>query len=82
MLTAGTAVPVIPCYLSGVFQAFPANAHWPRPWKIRLSVGHPLGFESVPNTREGWEQVASQCREAVLQLGPARLENELPSYPI
>jgi 1-acyl-sn-glycerol-3-phosphate acyltransferase len=69
MLTAGTAVPVIPCYLSGAYQAFPANAHWPRPSKIRLSVGHPLVFESVPNAREGWEHIAQECRAAVHRLG-------------
>jgi 1-acyl-sn-glycerol-3-phosphate acyltransferase len=69
MLTAGTAVPVIPCYLHGAYQAFPPTARWPRPGKIRLSVGHPLVFESTPNARDGWEHIASHCREAVQRLG-------------
>ena len=48
MLTAGTAVPVIPCYLDGAYQAFPPTARWPRPRKIRLKVGHPLGLRIDP----------------------------------
>lgn len=76
MLTAGTGVPVIPCHVSGAYEAFPPNAHWPRPGKIRLSVGHPLVFDSVPNAREGWEHVVSRCREAVLQLGGRRRTGE------
>jgi len=69
MLTAGTAVPVVPCYLDGAFQAFPPTARWPRPRKIRLKVGRPLVFESIPNAREGWEHIAKECRAAVQRLG-------------
>jgi 1-acyl-sn-glycerol-3-phosphate acyltransferase len=71
MLTAGTAVPVIPCHLSGAFHAFPPSARLPRPLKIRLRIGPPLVFESVPNRRTGWEQITSQAHEAVRQLGDA-----------
>lgn len=69
MLTAGTAVPVIPCYLDGAYQAFPPTARWPRPRKIRLKVGHPLVFESIANARDGWEHIAKECRAAVQRLG-------------
>jgi 1-acyl-sn-glycerol-3-phosphate acyltransferase len=69
MLTAATAVPVIPCYLDGAYQAFPPTARWPRPGKIRLKVGHPLVFESIPNARDGWEHIAKECRAAVQGLG-------------
>jgi 1-acyl-sn-glycerol-3-phosphate acyltransferase len=72
MLIAGTAVPVIPCHLSGAFQAFPPAARWPRPRKIRLKVGRPLVFASVPNAREGWEHVTIQAHEAVRQLESVR----------
>ncbi|MFI5460522.1 MAG: lysophospholipid acyltransferase family protein [Isosphaerales bacterium] len=71
MLTAGTTVPVIPCHLSGTFQAFPPAARLPRPWKIRLKIGRPLVFDSVPNVRDGWNQIANLTQEAVRQLGEA-----------
>jgi len=69
MLTAGTTVPVIPCHLSGAFRAFPPAARLPRPRKIRLRIGEPLVFDSVPNGRTGWEEVARQTHEAVRRLG-------------
>jgi 1-acyl-sn-glycerol-3-phosphate acyltransferase len=71
MLTAGTTVPVVPCHLSGAFEAFPANARWPRPRAIRLKIGKSLVFDSVPNGRDGWNRIASEAREAVRQLGDA-----------
>jgi 1-acyl-sn-glycerol-3-phosphate acyltransferase len=69
MLVAGTAVPVIPCYLEGAFHAFPPNRRMPRPRKIRLRIGSPLVFDTVPNGREGWEQVTAQAEAAVRRLG-------------
>ena len=69
MLTAGTAVPVIPCHLSGAFDAFPAAARLPRPWKIRLKIGEPLVFDTVPNRRAGWEEIAERSRDAVGRSG-------------
>jgi 1-acyl-sn-glycerol-3-phosphate acyltransferase len=69
MLLAGTHVPVVPCHLSGAFEAFPPEARWPRPRKIRLRIGRPLLFDSVDNRRDGWEHIAQHTREAVRQLG-------------
>ncbi len=34
MIVAGTAVPIVPCYLAGAHGAFPPRAHFPRPHKI------------------------------------------------
>jgi 1-acyl-sn-glycerol-3-phosphate acyltransferase len=69
MLTAGTAVPVIPCHLSGAFQAFPPAARLPRPRKILLTIGAPLIFNSVPNRRAGWEEISACTQDAVRRLG-------------
>jgi 1-acyl-sn-glycerol-3-phosphate acyltransferase len=74
MLTAGTAVPVIPCHLSGAFGAFPPAARIPRPWKIKLRIGQPLDFGSVPNRRSGWEEISTRAQDAVRRLGNLRLE--------
>jgi 1-acyl-sn-glycerol-3-phosphate acyltransferase len=69
MLLAGTNVPVVPCHLSGAFEAFPPEARWPRPRTIRLKIGRPLVFDSVDNRRDGWEHITHHAREAVRLLG-------------
>ena len=69
MLVAGTAVPVIPCHIEGAFRAFPPNTRIPRPRKIQLRIGSPLVFETLPNGREGWEQVTAEAQSAVRRLG-------------
>ena len=65
MLTAGTAVPIVPCHLEGAFEAFPAGVRLPRPHRVRLRIGRPLVFDAVPNTRVGWERVVSEAEAAV-----------------
>jgi 1-acyl-sn-glycerol-3-phosphate acyltransferase len=67
-LVADTQVPVVPCYLEGTYQALPPNHKLPRFRKIRLRIGEPLVFSSIPNTRPGWEEIARLCETAVWQL--------------
>ena len=69
MLVAGTEVPVVPCRLVGTFEAFPFNKRWPRPRKLRLRIGEPIGFSELASDREGWEQTAKRVEEAVRGLG-------------
>ena len=47
----------------------PPGSRLPRPRKVRLKIGPPLSFESVPNSRAGWEQVSREAEEAVRRLG-------------
>jgi 1-acyl-sn-glycerol-3-phosphate acyltransferase len=49
-LTAGTKVPVVPCYLDGAFRAWPKGAWLSRPYRLTLRIGEPLTFagESDP----------------------------------
>jgi 1-acyl-sn-glycerol-3-phosphate acyltransferase len=68
MILAETPVPLIPCAIQGAAQAWPPDARWPRPRKLRLSIGSPLSFESAPNTRAGWEQIVRTAEEAVRRL--------------
>jgi 1-acyl-sn-glycerol-3-phosphate acyltransferase len=68
MIVAGTPVPVVPCAIEGAARAWPAESRWPRPRKLRLKVGVPLSFDSVPNARSGWEQVAHDAEAAVRRL--------------
>lgn len=69
MMIAGTPVPVIPCHLSGTFEAFPADTYVPRPHKIRVRIGPPRVFHDVPNKRDGWEEVARVLCGDITALG-------------
>jgi 1-acyl-sn-glycerol-3-phosphate acyltransferase len=68
MMVAQTNVPVIPCHLTGTFEAFPANTRVPRPHKIRLHIGAPRVFADVPNKRDGWEHIAHLLEQDVTSL--------------
>lgn len=65
MLVCGTTVPVVPCHISGAFEAMPADKTLPRPHKLIVSVGQPLSFHDAPEGREGWERVAKETEAAV-----------------
>ena len=73
MLVAGTNVPVIPCHLSGAYEAMPPHANIPRWKKISMQVGSALTFEHEPDAREGWERTAIATREAVARLSQPAL---------
>jgi 1-acyl-sn-glycerol-3-phosphate acyltransferase len=68
-LVAGTAVPVVPCFLDGAFAAWPPQRRWPRPGRLRLAIGPALRFDRVPNDRAGWAALACSCESAVRALG-------------
>ena len=65
---AGSAVPVVPCYLEGAHACWPATRRLPRPGKLRLVIGPPRRFDRVPNDRRGWKQVALEAEQAVHKL--------------
>jgi 1-acyl-sn-glycerol-3-phosphate acyltransferase len=69
MIVAETAVPIVPCWITGAHQAWPPETRWPRPRKVRLKIGPPLTFESTPSSREGWERISREAEEAVRRLG-------------
>lgn len=69
MLIGGTEVPVVPCHLEGAYHALPPKRSVPRFQRITMRIGEPIVFGDVPNAREGWEHIASECEAAVRQLG-------------
>ena len=69
MLVAGVDVPVVPCHISGAFEALPADCRVPRPRKIIMKVGPAMRFGHLANRREGWERSARYCEDAVRELG-------------
>src|SRR5215471_10879584 len=68
MLVAETNVPVVPCGLIGTFDALPPNRKVPKPARIKLVIGEPLSFATVPNNREGWSQIAKRLESNIRQL--------------
>ena len=58
-LVAGTTTPVVPCHLSGAFEAWPKGRRLPRPAALRLRIGKPRTFPDV--SRQNREAVASIC---------------------
>ncbi len=69
MMMAGADVPVIPCFIDGAARAFPPGARLPRPARIRVRIGAGLRFNDIPNTRQGWERIATETERAVRALG-------------
>lgn len=67
-LVAETNVPVVPCYLSGTFEALPPYRHLPHPKKIRVAIGAPLSFAQTTNDRAGWDAIAAKLEAAVRAL--------------
>ncbi len=65
---AGSAVPVVPCFLQGAHACWPATRRLPRPGKLRLVIGTPLHFDRVPDNKKGWLQVALEAEQAVRDL--------------
>ena len=80
MIVAGTAVPVIPCYLEGTLAALHPENRWPRfGQRITLRVGAPLVFSDLGNDRKGWEEIARTTRLAVEQLAQESKERKVGS---
>ena len=67
-LVAGTAVPVVPCYLDGAGAAWPAGRPVPSPLPLRLRIGPPLRFDAIPADKPGGVIVAQRCEAAVRAL--------------
>ena len=68
MMVAQSNVPVVPCRLSGTFEALPPGRNVPRPLRINLIIGEPLNFAATTNNREGWSQIARSLESSVRNL--------------
>ncbi len=67
-LVAGTAVPVVPCYLAGAFTAWPPVSRFPRPGPLHLKIGPKLDFSAAGKDRAGLHDVSATCEQAVRAL--------------
>ncbi len=68
LLVAGTNTPVVPCHLHGAFAAWPKGQLWPRPRKLRLQIGTPRAYASLPPGKESSEKIGHDLHRAVCDL--------------
>ena len=69
MLIAESPAPIVPCHLTGAFEALPPKSRLPRPSKITLRIGEPQMFDKTPNDRRGWGVIKTELESAVRKLG-------------
>jgi 1-acyl-sn-glycerol-3-phosphate acyltransferase len=67
-LVAGTAIPVVPCYLDGAFEAWPKGRVVPVPRRLTLNVGRPMNFAHLARNRPNCERIAEELESAVQTL--------------
>ncbi len=67
-VVAASDVPVVPCYIDGAFDAFPAQAKWPRPAPVTVRIGLPLVFAELANDKRAWAEIAARTEAAVREL--------------
>jgi len=62
---------VIPCYISGSWQALPKGALVPRLRKVRITYGPMIKyaeFKDIPKTREGSQQISQKIMDRIAAL--------------
>lgn len=72
-LVAGCDVDVMPCYLDGAGRAWAKGHYFPRPGKVRLTVGAPRNFAARPVDKASISAIASELEAAVKQLAPTHV---------
>jgi 1-acyl-sn-glycerol-3-phosphate acyltransferase len=75
-LVAGTATPVVPCYLDGAFEAWPKGRMIPAPHRLTLSIGRPLAFAHLTRNRPNCDRIAQDLEKAVCDLSPLSSHKE------
>ena len=67
-LVAGRDVDVLPCFLHGAFDAWPKGVRFPRPRKVRLTIGRPRNYAAHAADKASIALIAAELRDAVEQL--------------
>jgi 1-acyl-sn-glycerol-3-phosphate acyltransferase len=68
LIVGGTSIPVVPCFLTGTFQAWCKGKILPCPTAVRLRIGTPRTFEKFEPGKDAAQQISQELREAVLGL--------------
>ena len=73
-LLAGTNIPVLPCHISGGYNAWAKGKWLPRPGKLRLTIGTPRRYGDLPEEKATVNHIRNDLREAVLGLAVVKGE--------
>jgi 1-acyl-sn-glycerol-3-phosphate acyltransferase len=76
-LVAGMDLPVVPCHLSGGFEAWPKGRWVPRPHKLVLRIGEPRNYSALTPGKETAEHICADLQNAVADLGDTTQKNYL-----
>ena len=68
MLVAGTRIPVIPCHISGAFEAWPSHQKLPSKGSLHLEVGKPRTYSAHSGTTNDWRDIAHELEDEVRNL--------------
>ncbi len=76
ILAVEMAIPVVPVYIMGAFEALPRGAVWPKFGKITVTFGPPLSakdmdFSKKPDGVDDYKHFANTLRERVKDLSKA-----------
>jgi len=67
-------VPVIPVYIDGAYQAWPAHRDIPHMYPVTITFGKPISPQELltpaKSTVDSYKNIVDNLREAVIQLGP------------
>ena len=68
LFLAETDIPAIPCYLEGAHKAWPKGAWFPRPRRVRLTIGTPRTYAHLKPGKASALQICRELRDAVVAL--------------
>jgi 1-acyl-sn-glycerol-3-phosphate acyltransferase len=68
LLLAGVDLPVVPCYLDGVFRAWPKGKRFPRPYRVRLVIGQPRRYSHLKRGKDAAVQICQDLRDAIVAI--------------
>jgi len=82
-----STAPVVPVRTFGTFEAYGRHLRLPRPHRVRVKYGRPMGFEqlraeakvcSKPRLKEIYQQVADEIMAAIAKLEPYEDKAQFP----
>ncbi len=82
-----SAAPVVPVRVFGTFEAYGRHIRFPRPRRVIVKYGRPMGFEQLRAEAEGcskprlkaiYQQVADELMAAIAKLEPNEDKAQFP----
>lgn len=68
LMLAGMPYPVVPCYVDGAFRAWPKGKRFPRPRRVRLTIGQPRRYAHLKCGKKSALEITADLRESIESL--------------